>query len=78
MSIKGLGLYFEATKAGAFAQAVDQAAKSDRQSRKPVRRQQPKLRRFGDVGLWKLLSDPAWALGAIVLTLVIELIVFSD
>jgi hypothetical protein len=78
MSIKGLGTFSEATKAGAFAQAVDQAAKSDRQSRKPVRKQQPKLGRFGDVGLWKLLSGPAWVLGVIGLSIVIELVVFSD
>ncbi len=77
MSIKGLRLHFEATKAGAFMQAVDQAAKSDRQNRKPIKRQQ-QLKSFGDVGLWKLLSGPAWALGVIALTVVIELVVFSD
>jgi hypothetical protein len=78
MSIKGLGLYFEATRAGAIVQALDQAAKSDRQFHEPVKRQSRQIERLSNVGQWKLRSGPVWALGLIVLTIVIELVVFSD
>ena len=82
MPTKGLGLYLGATKAGAFAQAVDQAAKSDQQSCKPIRRKQQQLSRraiwIGVIALGRLMSGPAWALFVIVLTIAIELVVFSD
>lgn len=78
MSIKGLGLYVEATRAGAIVQALDQAAKSDRQFREPVKGHPREIERLSNVGQWKLRSGPVWALGVIVLTIVIELVVFSD
>ena len=81
MFTKEMDQYFQATKAGALAQAVDHATKSDRLSRRNIRRRNQKLNPRAIwaciVAVWHLMSRPAWALGVIVLAIVLDLVLFS-
>ena len=79
MSTEGMDQFLHATKAGALAQAIELATKSDRlghrdeRSRNRMRTPQARV-----VALWRLLLWPAWAFGVILYAFVVGLDLFSD
>lgn len=82
MFIKGSDHYLQATKEGAIVQALKSAAESDRLHH---RNEESRGRRLnaraiwgGVITLWRLLSHPAWALGIVVLAIVLGMNLFSE
>ena len=82
MFIKGTDHYLQATKEGAVVQALKFAAESDRLHRRNEEWRGHRLIvraiRGGVITLWRLLSHPAWALGIVILAIVLGMNLFSE
>ncbi len=82
MSTEGMGQYLQATKASAFAQAIELATKSDRLARQDVRSRNRMLVARASpvhvVALWRPLLRLAWTVGVILVAIALGLDLFSD
>ena len=82
MFIKGTDQYLQATKEGAFVQALQQAAKSDRLSRERVKPRGDRLDaravRVVAIALWHLLSRPLWIVGMVFLAVALGRIFWTE